>query len=172
MCVLVNVTEQLSVADGGVQVTIPPHDELAEMDMSDGHPVMTGLLLSVTVTLNAHIAVFPPASVAVYFTCVVPSANVLPGVWVLVIVTEQLSIGCGGVQLTTAPHEEFAETTMFEGQPVITGVLLSVTVTLNVHVETFPAPSVAVYFTCVVPTAKELPEVCVLVNVTEQLSVA
>jgi hypothetical protein len=70
----------LSVADGACHETSAPQDEFAETSMLDGQPVITGLVLSVTVTLNVQTAVFPPPSVAVYFTSVVPSGNVLPGV--------------------------------------------------------------------------------------------
>jgi hypothetical protein len=72
---------------------------------------------------------------------------VLPGEWVLVIVTEQLSVADGAAHVTTAPQDEFADTVMLEGQPVMTGLVLSVTVTLNVQIAVFPAPSVAAYLT-------------------------
>jgi hypothetical protein len=51
----------------------------------------------------------------------------------------------GGVQVTTLAHSFAARlTVMFDGQPVITGGVLSVTTTLNVQVDLFPAASVAV----------------------------
>jgi hypothetical protein len=155
--VLVIVTEQLSVACGGVHVATAPHEEFAASVMFEGQPVITGLVLSVTVTLNAHIETFPAPSVAVYFTCVVPTGKEFPGVCVLVNVTEQLSVACGGVQLAGTAQAEFPATVMLEGQPVITGLVLSMTVTLNIQIAVFPAPSVAVYFTSVVPRAKVFP---------------
>jgi hypothetical protein len=62
---------------------------------------------------------------------------------VLVIVAQLLTVG--GVQDTIAEHSKaINDTLMSDGQPVITGAVLSVTVTLKVHVEVFPAASVAV----------------------------
>ena len=48
---------------------------------------------------------------------------------------------------------------------MITGAALSTTVTVNVHVALFPAASVAVYSTIVVPAEKVLPGECVEVRV-------
>ena len=51
----------------------------------------------------------------------------------------------GGVHVTTFEHSLAARlTVMSDGQPVITGDVLSVTTTLNVQVDLFPAASVAV----------------------------
>jgi hypothetical protein len=51
----------------------------------------------------------------------------------------------GGVHVTTFEHSLAARlTVIFDGQPVMTGGVLSVTVTLKVHVDLFPAASVAV----------------------------
>ena len=51
----------------------------------------------------------------------------------------------GAAQVTTLEHSEAVkETLMSEGQPVITGGVLSVTITLKVHVDILPAASVAV----------------------------
>ena len=50
----------------------------------------------------------------------------------------------GGLQVATAWQDAFALRLMFDGQFVITGAMLSATVTLNVHVAVFPAASVAV----------------------------
>jgi hypothetical protein len=66
VCVLVKVErEQLSVAVGAFQVATPLHDALADRMMFDGHPAITGFILSVTITLNVQVVVLPPASVAV-----------------------------------------------------------------------------------------------------------
>ena len=56
----------------------------------------------------------------------------------------QLSVMTGGLQVATAWQDAFALRLMFDGQFVITGAMLSATVTLNVHVAVFPAASVAV----------------------------
>jgi hypothetical protein len=144
--VLVNVeTEQLSDAVGGVHVATASHPAVAESKISVGQPVITGLILSFTVTVNEHAEIFPFASVAVYVTVVIPSGKVLPGVLLLVNVeSEQLSEAVGGVQDTTAWQDAFAVVVTLPGQPLITGLVLSLTVTLKEHVEVFPDPSVAV----------------------------
>jgi hypothetical protein len=61
---------------------------------------------------------------------------------------------------------------MSAGQ-VIVGLMLSVTVTVNVHADVFPWLSIAVYVTALAPSIKFVtPEVAVAVNVlTVQLSV-
>jgi hypothetical protein len=84
----------------------------------------------------------------------------------------QLSVIVGAVQFTTAWQDAFAETMISEGHPVTTGSARSVTTTLKVQVDVFPAPSVAVYTTGVVPTEKISPGFFVLVIVTLQLSEA
>jgi len=144
--------------------------------MFEGHPTITGLVLSRTITLNEHVEALPAASVAVYVTVVVPSAKVVPGFFVLVNAgaPPQLSVADGAVQLTMAWQDPFAFTVMLEGQPVMTGIVLSRTVTLNEQVEVFDAASVAVYVTTVVPRLKTVPGFFVLVKagVPPQLSVA
>jgi hypothetical protein len=58
------VTQLFTVGSG--QVTIVEHSEAVNATlMVDRHPEMTGAVLSVTITLNVHVAVFPAASVAV-----------------------------------------------------------------------------------------------------------
>jgi hypothetical protein len=80
---------------------------------------------------------------AVYVTAVTPRLNVVPGMMFDVIEAQLVVVG--GVQVTTFEHSFVARlTVMFDGQPVMTGAVLSVTVTLNVHVDLFPAASVAV----------------------------
>ena len=56
----------------------------------------------------------------------------------------QLSVNVGAVQLTTALHDALAFTVMFAGHPLITGGVISFTVTMNEHVDALPAASVAV----------------------------
>ena len=56
----------------------------------------------------------------------------------------QLSVNVGGVQLTTASQDALALTVMFVGHPLMTGAVLSTTVTLKEHVAVLPAASVAV----------------------------
>jgi hypothetical protein len=137
--------EQLSDAVGGVQVAMALHDVLAATEMLDGHPVITGFVLSLTVTLNVHVAVLPAASVAVYVTGVVPIEKSEPEVCVLVKVEiEQLSDAVGGVHVTKPIQAALAETVTFDGHPLMIGFVLSFTTTLNVQVAVRPAASVAV----------------------------
>ena len=79
----------------------------------------------------------------------VPTAKAAPELRVDVnVVTAQLSVAVGAVQVATcvqvAGLAPFDVNTMFEGQPAITGLLLSVTVTVNVQVVTLLCTSVAV----------------------------
>jgi hypothetical protein len=55
----------LSEAVGIVHVAIAWQDAFADREMLDGHPMITGLVLSVTTTLNVHVETLPEASVAV-----------------------------------------------------------------------------------------------------------
>jgi len=164
---------QLSVKVGGVQFTTAWQDAFALTVMSEGQPDITGLTASCTITLKVHDDVLPTASVAVYVTIVVPTLKVLPGALVLVIVPPlQLSVKVGAVQFTTVWHDAPATTVMSEGQPEITGLIASCTITLKVHVDVLPAGSVAVYVTAFVPWLKVVPGARVLVIVPPlQLSV-
>lgn len=57
---------QLSVATGGSQLTVAPHDPgVLKVVMFNGHEVKTGISTSLTFTVNEHMAVLPAASVAV-----------------------------------------------------------------------------------------------------------
>ena len=136
--------------------------------MFEGHAAITGLVLSKTMTLKEQVDMFPAASVAVYVTGVVPRLKSVPGFFVVVSVSvpPQLSDTVGTVQLTVAWQDAFAFTVMLEGHPVITGPVLSCTVTLNEQVDVFPSASVAVYVTGVVPRLKTVPGFFVVVNVT------
>jgi hypothetical protein len=172
--VSVNVPPQLSETVGAVQLTVAWQDAFAFTVMLEGHPLMTGLVLSWTITLNEQVDVFPAASVAVYVTSVVPRLKIVPGLFVVVSVSvpPQLSDTVGAVQFTVAWQDAFAFTFMFEGHPAITGSELSWTITLKEQMEVFPAASVAVYVTSVVPRSKTDPGAFVLVrvNVPPQLS--
>ena len=129
---------------GGVQLTILSHSPGSnETEISVGQFEIKGAVLSVTVTLNVHVDVFPAASVAVYVTTVVPSTNTSPGLIGLVIVAQVFTVG--GVQFTILSHSPASNNiVMSEGQFEITGPVLSVTVTLNVQVDVLPVASVAV----------------------------
>jgi hypothetical protein len=167
---------QLSLATGGAQKAAPWHDPSAGTTMSvPMHPEITGSVSSLTTTLKEHVAIFPEPSVAVYNTTVVPNGNTSPGSWELVkLASEQLSPAVGAAQFTTCSHEPLALTMIsIDRQPEMTGFTLSCTITLNVQVDVFPEPSVAVYVTAVVPNGKVSPGLCVPPKVDRlQLSVA
>jgi hypothetical protein len=70
--------EQLSIADGGVQVATAAHDALADIVIFDGQPLMAGGVVSTTSISNLHSLIFPYPSVAVYVTVVVPNGKTDP----------------------------------------------------------------------------------------------
>ena len=133
---------------------------------------IVGLVLSLTVTVCVAVAVLPELSVTVQITVVVPSGKV-PGALFVTEATPQLSAVVGVPSVTpNALHDEFALTVTLAGA-VIVGFCVSLTVTVKLAVVAFPAPSVAVYVTVVVPSGKVAPELCVLVKTTPaQLSLA
>ena len=121
--------------------------------------------------------VFPAASVAVYVTVVVPTAKMEPGRCDFVHTSDptavQLSVPVGSTQLTTASQlpGSFAWV-IAVGQPASTGSSLSLTVTSKLQArEVFPAASVAVYVTVVVPTAKMEPGRCDFVHTSDPTAV-
>jgi hypothetical protein len=135
--------------------------------MFEGHPVMTGAVTSLTITLNVQVDALPDPSVKVYVTGVVPFEKTSPGLWFLEVLTApQLSVAVGAVQLTEAWHDEFADTVISDGQFEITGLVTSLTITLNAQVDEFPDRSEKVYVTWVVPFGNVAPEVCVLETFT------
>ena len=62
--------------------------------------------------------------------------------------TPQLSVAVGAVHVAICEHviglPPLDVKLMFDGQPAITGLVLSTTVTVKLHVDTFPFTSVAV----------------------------
>ena len=78
---------------------------------------------------------------------VTPNGKVLPGAGPAVrvmVAPEQLSVTPGTVQEAVAVQAAPAFTEMLVGQPVITGLVASTTVTVKAQVAVLPAPSVAV----------------------------
>ena len=127
--------------------------------MFAGHTIVGGVV-SFTVTVNEHIAVFGvgvAVSVAVHVTVVTPSGNVEPDGGTHTAVTPgQLSVAVGAY-VATAVHAGPADKVWFAGQ-VIVGGSVSFTVTVNVHVAMLLDASVAVHVTVVTPFAKAVPE--------------
>ena len=129
----------------------------------------------VTSTVCVALAVFPFVSVATHVTVVVPFGNGPPSGRPSPRVPTRVAVP----QLSTAlvPSEETVAvqtpapvgTEMFD--VVITGGVLSATVTTWVRIVVFPLGSTAVYVTVVAPTGKTFPAgTPVRVTVTEQLS--
>lgn len=124
-----------------------------------GH-VMVGMMLSFTVTVKEHVAMFPAASLALYVTVVTPPLNVLvptllmpvtaefatvaPAKAHVKIVTEQLSaVVAFGVAIDLVHVPAATVFTMFAGH-VMVGRILSVTVTVYEHVAMLFAASATV----------------------------
>lgn len=150
---------QLSLAAGATQLTTAPQiPGVLFIVIFAGHDVNTGSSLSVTVTVNEHVATFPLISVAVYDMLVMPIGKLEPlGNPVVCVNTNppQLSLATGAGQNTTAPHEPgVLFTAIFNGHEVNTGTWLSTTVMVNAHTVAFPLASVAVYTIFVTPIGK------------------
>jgi hypothetical protein len=136
--------------------------------------VITGAIASVTVTVCVLVELLPLASVAVQVTVVTPTGNKPLAGALLVNVTGlvQLSVAVGAVNTTTALQLAPAVAVIATGV-LITGAVVSVTVTNCVFVTVFPAASVAVHVTTVFPIGKIPPVGALLLNVTPvQLSAA
>ena len=122
--------------------------------------VITGGVVSLTVTLNDALAVFPAPSVAEQLTLVVPAAKMEPdaGEQLTGTLPYTMSVALGSVYDTTAPASSVCDTVMFDGTLLITGGVKSVTVTLNEFVAESPAASWALQLTVVVPIANVAPD--------------
>src|SRR5258708_39418375 len=100
-----------------------------------------------TVTVNLQLSSLPAASLNMYDTVVTPFGNVDPGAWLrLKYATDpsQLSVAVGSVQVAIWSHVVLPApvyTIWFEGQPVIAGGVLSMTVTVNLQLSELPAAS-------------------------------
>src|SRR5438876_716735 len=103
--------------------------------MFEGHPLMTGGVLSITVTVNEQVEVLLELSVAVYVTVVVPLGNVDPGAkFVVKLFIAQLSVAVGAVHDAAWSHVVLPTpvlTVWFDGHPLMTGRVVSLTVTVN-----------------------------------------
>ena len=113
--------------------------------------MITGISLSVTLTVCVHVAVFPEASVAVHVTTVVPIGYGPAGMGPLT-VAEQLSVAVAVPIEALEVHCPGSVVRFAVGGQVITGFSLSATITAWVHVAVLPDRSVAVQVTFVVPT--------------------
>jgi hypothetical protein len=100
---------------------------------------------------------FPEPSVTIHITLVIPTGYT-KGALLTNPETEQLSLTTGAMsEIPITLHEPGVVLTVTGPEHVIVGLVLSVTTTLNEHVAVFPAASVAVQVTIVVPKLKEIP---------------
>jgi hypothetical protein len=111
-------------------------------------------------TLNVADEVFPCVSVAEQATVVVVIPNVDPdgGEQVTPTEPETASLAVGLVNVTTAPDPDVASVVMLLGTPLITGPVVSTTLTVNVAVELFPCESLALHVTVVLPRPNPVPD--------------
>ena len=139
------------------------------MVIDDGH-VITGFSVSTTVTICVQVAVFPALSVAVHVTVVVPKGKVV-GASLLTVAVPQLSVAVATPIEAVDEHCPKSVLMVIDDGHVITGFSVSTTVTICVQVAVFPALSVAVHVTVVVPKGKVVGASLLTVAVP-QLSVA
>jgi hypothetical protein len=164
------ILEHVFTVGGSQETTFEHSDASNETLMSDGQFEITGAVLSVTITLNVQVDLFPASSVAVYVTAVVPGLKLVPGGVGVEIAAHPFTVG--GVQVTIFEHSSaFNETLILEGQPEITGPMLSVTTMLKEHVDVLFAASFAVYVRTVVPGTKLCPGEAFEVSVTQLATV-
>ena len=154
-------------------VTEAPHTPAVLVaEMFPGHTIV-GASLSVTVTVKRHVAIRPEVFVAVAVTVVTPTGKNVPGFWEYVTVTPTQGSVAVATNVTNVPHWPWSAAAVMLPGHVIVGNRLLTTVTVNVHVAVFPAASVAVAVTTVVPAKNTLPEAWLYVTVVPgQLSVA
>src|SRR6185437_4663441 len=146
-----------SVAVGFVYVTtVPPGAAFA---FTSGAGPKTGGKLSWTVTLNDLLALLPAPSVAVQTTVVSPMAKVEPEPGTQLTGTEApRSVAVGVPNVTVRPPGDVASTEMSLGTLLITGSVVSWTMTLKEVEAGLPFPSLASHSTEVVPIAKVEPD--------------
>jgi hypothetical protein len=128
--------------------------------------VRTGAVVSPTVTVNVPEAVFAAASVALHETVVVPIGKVDPDSGVQTTATcPSIASRAEAVKVALAPAALVASTATFAGR-ISTGAVPSATVTVKVPEVAFPAASVAVQLTVVVPIGKVEPDAGVQIAAT------
>jgi hypothetical protein len=147
---------QLSVAVA-VKVTTALHWAGSVFTSTFAGQTMPGFSASVTVTVNEHAAVLPLASVAVQFTVVCPRGNGTPlGGTHATVASGQLS-EIVGVKETVAVHWPASVSAATSAGQAMAGCSVSLTVTVNEQSALFPAASVAVQVTVVLPRVNSVP---------------
>jgi hypothetical protein len=161
---------QLSAVVGVAKVTTAEHNPVSLFTVISAGQLIVGFSVSLTVTVNVQVAVLPEASVAVAVTVVIPTGKDEPEAGEYDIVAPgQLSV-TDPAKFTIALHCPGALLAVISAGQVTAGASVSLTVTLNVHEAVFPAASVAVAVTKVVPTGNVDPEGGVTTSVTPGLS--
>ena len=149
-----------SVAVGVLKVTVRPLDDVASWEMSLGTLLITGSVVSWTLTLNDADEVFPCVSVAEQATVVVVIPKVDPdaGEHVTPAGPDTASLAVGLVNVTTAPEPDVASVVTLPGTPLITGPIVSTTLTVNDADESLPCESLALQVTVVLPSPNTVPD--------------
>jgi hypothetical protein len=124
-----------------------------------GHTIV-GACVSLTVTVNEHIAGLPDASLTVQVTVVTPFWKVDPdaGMHDGVPTPGQLSVAVAFLYVTTAEHRFGSVPCVIGDGQVIIGACVSLTVTVNEHIDEFFDASLTVQLTVVVPFANTVPD--------------
>ena len=140
-------------------MTVAPLDDVASTVNDDG-TVREGGVVSCTLTVNEALELFPCESLALQFTVVVVIAKVDPEAGEQLTVTEPdtRSFAVGFVNVTDAPEAEVASVVMFAGTLLITGPVVSTTLTWNEAELLFPCVSEALQVTVWSPTENVDPE--------------
>ena len=126
---------QLSEATGAGQLTVCVQPGPVILTVIFEQPVITGGILSTTVTVNEHVAILAGCILSSISHRCRPLGNAKPEGWLGVREgTPQLSEAMGAGQLTVCVQPGPVILTVIFEQPVITGGILSTTVTVNEHV--------------------------------------
>jgi hypothetical protein len=141
------------------KLTVAPEGPVASVTIGPGR-LMTGGVVSFTVTSNDALPVLLCWSVALHVTLVVPSGKVLPeaGAQEAGTLPSTMSVADAEPNVTTAPEGPVASAAAGAEGGVTVGGVVSVTVTVNCMLAGSLFESVAVHVTVVLSTAKVLPE--------------
>ena len=145
-----DATPTASVASGEPTSTGAPSGDAASAVASGGGTIEGGVV-STTFTSCSAVASFPAASVAVQVTVVAPSGNTA-GASLETDATPTASVASGEPTSTGAPSGD-AASAVASGGGTIEGGVVSTTFTSCSAVASFPAASVAVQVTTVLPRA-------------------
>jgi len=120
----------------------------------------SGAVVSRTNTVNVALVELPERSAALQVTVVEPRANTLPdcGRHATDTVPSTVSSAVGDVHVAAAPFGPVASRGMFAGTLLITGSVVSATLTVNVSLLLLPDESVAVQETTVDPSGNVAPD--------------